>query len=313
MNKLLKRIVVTLVLLPAAFALAEDKPKDKAADKKEKKQVPQGYEDAGTAGERPAPRARAAVNLNVKAAVGAAVELDLEMANDKVDANVKNLEKQFLPQFQSLVKSEQAFLRRVCQLKKPQRKQIADESAKVLKAAARKYAVVQNQMQRGQWRFGGAGQPTMPEPQKLIEQGILQIAKAHLEPAQVEAYQQEVAKRNEYRRSVAVKGLVARLDEELVLSAQQREKLIKSLSENWQDAWVQSLQVLMQNNIQYLPNIPNQHIVPVLNKTQQTVWRGTQKHNQVFWGGFGFAPAMVVIDDGAFDVEELAEEEPADE
>jgi hypothetical protein len=85
------------------------------------------------------------------------------------------------------------------------------------------------------------------------------------------------------------------LDQDLVLTAKQREKLTESLSSNWQDAWGQSLEMWI-HNIQFMPAIPDKYVVRLLNKTQQTVWRGTQRQNH-FHMGFGFGHAMVVVDD----------------
>jgi len=286
MNRMLRQFVVVLLVVPVAISFADDKD-----DKDKKKQeVPQGYEDAKKA-DAPAKRA----NVRAQAKV--------------VDANVKRLEIQFLPRFKPLANSELAFVIRICKLDATQRKNFIAATDKVLKAAVREYATVQNEMQRGQRRFaigplGIGGQPSPPEPSKLIVQGMARVAENNLRPEQIEIYQREISTRNDYRKQVAVRGLVALLDEELILSEDQRKKLVKSLSENWQDAWVQSLQLLMNNRNQYLPNIPNRLLTPILSKTQFTVWQGARKHNQVIWGGFG---GMFLANQVLFEIEEVEE------
>jgi hypothetical protein len=68
------------------------------------------------------------------------------------------------------------------------------------------------------------------------------------------------------------------------------------LDKNWQASWVQSLEMLINNN-QYLPSIPDRYVVSALNETQKKVWRATQKQNFMVWGGFGLGQQVQAVDD----------------
>ena len=52
-------------------------------------------------------------------------------------------------------------------------------------------------------------------------------------------------KRTASRKQVVIDNLVAKLDQDLVLTSEQREKLVEALSANWKDSWGQSLEMLM--------------------------------------------------------------------
>ena len=89
---------------------------------------------------------------------------------------------------------------------------------------------------------------------------------------QATLYQEERAKRSASRKQLIVRNLVARLDHELVLSAEQRDQLSESLSSHWDDAWGQSLEMFMYDYA-VLPPIPDQYIAPYLSEAQKRIWR----------------------------------------
>ena len=118
----------------------------------------------------------------------------------------------------------------------------------------------------------------MPDPTELLHEALAKVLGETLQAEQQTAYVSELAKRKAYRQHVAVDNVVAMIDERLVLATDQREKLTQSLVENWQPRWVQSIEMLINNN-QYLPSIPDQFVVPALNESQRKVWRAAQKQN----------------------------------
>ena len=121
--------------------------------------------------------------------------------------------------------------------------------------------------------------------------------------------QDEVAKRDASRKQLAVRNLVARLDRELVLSPDQRDKVAASLSSHWDDSWCQSLEMFMYD-YQFFPPIPDQYVAPFLNDPQKKVWRSTQKV-QTFWGGFGMMGGVMVDDPLEDDELKVARQEAA--
>ena len=284
-----------LCLVPATGFCQEKEPEV---------EVPQGYEEAEISDEAAPARDRAGAEER-----GSLIDVLADALVEDVDPNVVKLEKQYLQQFQPLMKAELSFIQRVCQLTKDEHTQIGAARRRCLNAAVRKYAIAQNDVRRGRRRVVGDRSPAMPDPRKLVQEQLASLAKQKLRPEQAKRYLEELDKRAAHRKRVAIRSLVARLDEELVLTTKQREKLLKSLSTNWQDAWGQSLEMWIHNT-QFMPAVPDQYMISILNKTQQEVWRGARKQGHIHMGEFGFRGGMVVVDDFDifFEEEELFEE-----
>ena len=280
----------------AAEKQADPKPANKKGEQekktKKKADAPPGYADALRAGDRPAPRAAAAVDVAEEVD---AVEMDdgFEVLDLNVQANVANIEKQFLPQFKPLLTAELSFINRVCALNLEQRKQIHAVSEKCIKTAVRKYAMAQNGLMRNGF---GRRLRTMPDPSELLHQALGKTLERILQPAQQAAYHDELAKRRAYRQQVAIENVVAIIDERLVLTIDQRKQLLDSLTKNWKAGWVQSAEMLMNSN-QYLPSIPDAFVTSALNDTQKKVWRAAQKQGFSMWGGFAWGQQVAAVDD----------------
>lgn len=284
--------VMSVLLLTSVFVLADDPPRkpvdaplakksDEPKKKAKKAKAPVGYEDAPEAGDPPAPRNAVAVE---------AMEAPLAI---KVDANVANLEQQFLPRFMSLKTAELSFINRVCNLNLEQRKKIHTASDQCTKVAVRKWAMTQNGMRGGNF---GRGQQTMPDPTDLVHLAFANVLRETLQPEQQAAYDEEMKQRKAHRKRVAIENVVAIIDEHLVLEIDQRQKLAESLDKHWQPNWVQSIEMLINNN-HHLPSIPDQFVTPALNETQRQVWRTAQKQNYMVFGGFAWGQQPGPVDD----------------
>ena len=69
-------------------------------------------------------------------------------------------------------------------------------------------------MMRGGWRPG----MEYPDPHRLIEEELSRSTSSLLSPAQQERYKQETGKRTASRKQVVIDNLVAKLDQDLVLT-----------------------------------------------------------------------------------------------
>jgi len=188
---------------------------------------------------------------------------------------------QFVQQFRPMVRTEYYFIRNVCDLTKDQRKEVAREGEHAVLAAARRFAEEQQKMMRGGWRPG----TEQPDPHRLLEEVLTKTVPPLLTSAQAVRYKEELEKRAASRKQAALDNLVAKLDQDLVLDSDQREKISSSLSSHWNDAWCQSLQMLM-NIENFFPNVPDNLIVPFLTEHQRSSWQRIPKNQNVF---FGFA------------------------
>ena len=116
-------------------------------------------------------------------------------------------------------------------------------------------------------------------------------------------YKVELEKRTASRKRVVVDNLVAKLDGDLVLTSDQRTKLVEALLANWQDAWCQSLEMLM-NIDNFFPSVPDLVITPILTENQKEVWRRIPRNQNVFWG---FSFGGVIMENDPLDDPELAQ------
>ena len=96
-------------------------------------------------------------------------------------------------------------------------------------------------------------------------------------------------------KQMVVDALLVMLDKRLVLTDDQRRDISKSLLEHFDENWSGSLPMLMSNP-QYLPNIPDDCIVPHLRQSQRSVWQSLPNRNVQFgFDGFDNDPTANLI------------------
>jgi hypothetical protein len=202
---------------------------------------------------------------------------------------------QYRQQFRPALRAELHLVRAVCGLTDEQRKQLAHEGQGLLESTAKKFAEIQLRMMKGR------GANPAIDFREFLQQCVAALAKAHLSPEQSARYQAEVEARAENHKRVAVLNLVSKIDQDLILSAAQRDELCESLSSNWNNLWCQQLELLSYN--QFFPDIPEDFIVPILNNTQRDLWRGLRNNRQNISFGIGFMGGQ--IDNELFADEDL--------
>jgi len=276
------------VALPPPPAVAPPRPAEK---KKEEPAKADAAKKQGRVEAKPAAKAKVAV----KAMVVQPARVAAQPAAAALDAQVAQYVRQFRPMF----RAEYYFIRNTCGLNTDQRKQLARLGETAVKAAARRFVEAQQKMMRGGWRPG----TDYPDPRNLVEQELARVMSPLLSHDQESRYKAELEKRAASRKQVVIDNLVAKLDGDLILSSEQRTRLVEALSANWKDAWGQSLEMLM-NIDSFFPNIPDQVVAPILTDNQKEVWRRIAKNSNVFWG-FSFGGGIVEND--PLDDPELAE------
>lgn len=229
--------------------------------------------------------------IAVEAVVAGEVLVDVQAA-DAVVVGGDPLEQQFLQQFRQLSKAELNFVRAVCQPNAEQLKKIKAAGDVGLKTTVKKFAEVQKKMQQG---IRPGQEPQWPDPRKLMSDALLKSVKETLSADQVQRYEAELEKRSAARKRAALLNLVAKLDKDLVLTADQRGKLSEALTSNWKDGWGQQLETFMYGDT-YMPALPDAQVLPVLTEKQKQIWNSLPKNQNQIWGwaGFGFVQVMDV-------------------
>lgn len=241
----------------------------------------------------------AALERKVLAEEAIAVEgvlADVVVAAPAEDAAVgmDPLERQFVQQFRPLAKSELNFVRALCRPNAEQDKHIKTASDAALKTAVKRFAEIQKKLQQG---FRAGEEPQWPDPRKLMSDVLLKSVRETMSEEAAKRYEAEIEKRAAARKRAALLNLVAKLDKDLVLTAEQRGKLTETLEKNWKDSWCQQLETFMYGEA-YFPAVPDAYVLPVLTEKQKQIWNGIPKQHHMIWGwaGFGFVRAVEMED-----------------
>lgn len=241
----------------------------------------------------------------VEAVVAGEMLLDVAVAAPVDIAGGDPLEQQFVQQLRPLAKTEFNFVRAVCQPNAEQSKKLKVASDAALKTAVKKFAEIQKKMQNG---IRAGEEPQWPDPRKLMSEVLLKSVKETMSEESAKRYEAELEKRAAARKRAALLNLVAKIDKDLVLTADQRDKLAESLDKNWKDSWCQQLETFMYGDA-YFPAIPDAQVLPVLTEKQKHIWTGIPKQHNMIWGwaGFGFVQAVDLGEDAGIVVEQAAE------
>lgn len=189
---------------------------------------------------------------------------------DPADAMIQQFEQQFGRQFRHMVRSELHFMRITCQPTKQQFEKIAADTEVTAKATTKQLAEIWQKMQRG-----GMGVQEVTDPRTPITDALTKSVRAHLASDQADRYQQELEKRVVARKKATVLSLVAIVDKILVLTPDQRDKMVDLFDKNWHKSW-NDPQILMYGG-QFFPEMPDAKMLPILTESQKLVWQGITK------------------------------------
>jgi hypothetical protein len=194
---------------------------------------------------------------------------------------------QMTEQFRPYLRVEYHFLRTVCALTPEQRTRIARAAEREYKDRVAHYL----EMQRSpQLRRAGEAPRVLPDPRKLIQEGLARAAEALLTNDQAARYRDELAQRADARKQAAIQSILVRLDEDLLLSPRQRMELAENLNASWREDWFPTEFMLMTAD-RYLYRIPRHHIVTLLNEDQKTLWE-LNSQNQLVTGILQGVPSI---------------------
>ncbi len=276
-----------------------------------------GKEHADRKNEEAKVRAERAAAAEHDAAVAQRAALQM-MPPAMAPADLAELEKQFTRQFRAAARIELNFVEKVCEPTPEQLTEIKDALEKYRTDTVNKYADQHKRAARGNRPV--AGNPFPNDPHDMVRRGVARTVRTNLTAEQVARFEKEIAERTADRRRAAVGHLVARLDRDLNLSGEQRDKLTESLTGNWNDTWEQQFEAMLrQPGAQFLPQLTERLVTPHLTPTQRKIWRASRETNQpnqevmLFPGGFvgGMGIAVDALGGDEDDDEDDARPQPA--
>ena len=194
-----------------------------------------------------------------------------------LEVNVQDQVAQLTELYRPYLRVEYHFLRAVCSLTPEQRTRIARGAEREYTETVAQYV---NLRRSPQFRRAGEAPRALPDPRKLIREGLARAAESDLSSDQAARYRQEIALRAEAQRQMVIKCFVLSLDQELILSAEQRCWIAERLAARWDEAWFPSESMLL-NVDRFVSRIPRQQIVPFLSEEQKKVWDVTASNPAV--------------------------------
>ena len=284
----MNRLTIFSICLPVALALAaaafaQDNEQDQSAKAIRERQA------------RAAAQAEAQRQAQTARAKAAADGIKI----DVVPGPLNPAEQQFFDRLKPLLAVELALAERVCNLEAAQRKELEAAGEDCAKKTAQQVASPQ-QIVLGGGGFGGPGAggvirgrivlngpagSYLKTARELLDDNLAEVIKAKFPAETSAAYAKELATRKGARREMVVENIVAMLDKKLVLTAQQRDDIGKSLLANLPEIQTPQLQMFMSDN-DYIPVIPENCLLPHLRDSQKAVWQNLPNRAV----SFGFDP-----------------------
>lgn len=198
-------------------------------------------------------------------------------------------------QFMKLLSGDLELMRSVCgDLPRESRRAIARDGEQAAREASLRMAELQFQDQRRQPQAGvpwqgvagavlkaivppaagpvatrGGGKPA-DDPVSFFSAALTKSLEEHVGREQAEEFSRQLTARNERRKTASTHAIVAALDAELGLSAEQREKIERSILERWNDSMVTAVQGMHTNNGgRIFPGLPDECVRPHLTEAQR--------------------------------------------
>lgn len=184
-----------------------------------------------------------------------------------------------LDEFREMLKPDLLFLRKVCDLSDSEFRTISQSADARLREITQQFFEEQNS--ESDDPPSDSEVKTLPQ---RIQETVAQVAECQLTVEQWERYSDELRKRSEHRKRVAILNLVARLDADLLLTSSQRDQFTKLLEAKWNAAWGQSLGLLTDDS-NFMPELPQEEVDRILSPTQRVAMAALQyEHEAGIWG-----------------------------
>lgn len=119
--------------------------------------------------------------------------------------------------------------------------------------------------------MGPNGQQLTENPYPRIRKEALEYTKSVLDKSQYQRYESESKSRAEYERDAVIRIAIGIIDDKVVLSDEQRDKLDEKLSTSWKPMDIQQMQTYLHNP-QYVPSLPRGLMTGILTRSQLNAW-----------------------------------------
>ena len=221
--------------------------------------------------------------------------------------------KEFAEQFRPLLKAEMSFLRAICLPTDEQSKTIAKVGERSLKTIAESFTA---QMTKNLADLGTIHEkPVVFDPRQRIQESLAESVRQILSAEQGERYREELEKRNAFLKQALLLNVVAKIDEDLALTTEQRKQLTESLSSHTKKDWTGYAELLLSGDHPTVSLLRDEHVLQFLSETQKEVWRDIDKTDGRFleWGDLAVQDIILVDEDEEATPDDATSEIPKSE
>jgi hypothetical protein len=225
-----------------------------------------------------------------------AQQFNLIVAGPQPNAAAQNaLQQQVHRMLEPMLKVELSFVIRVTQPTDGERQALIAAAVKWLDQFADEFSKKQDRNEQQMWLQGVqrvviGGPRDTEDPRETIQRGVAKLVAETLPDEKAAIYEKEADQRAEFERNATVANLVEQLDDDLILSPEQRDKITAALIEHWDMKWAPQLESFAIGRNYFLP-VPNQWVRPELTAAQRKVFDELNNSSQrIIFGGltFGF-------------------------
>lgn len=190
-------------------------------------------------------------------------------ANQQMEQQVKALIPQYRNQYINVLHGELQAIRSYCEVPKESREE-------VYKVAEEAYDKSVEEFVRSMYFPNERGRQQGSAMRSSVRNSIVKVLEQKLPAAEFAKLRGAVDERSALRKRICTDSVIARMDDTMRLTPQQREKIAGAIKDNWSDDF-ESWLMLWQYEDNYLPVIDDSLIVTHLTPQQRRIWQQAQK------------------------------------
>jgi len=173
----------------------------------------------------------------------------------------------------------------LCRPDDAQRRRLAADADRLVKAVARRtFALRMAYKPAYMVPLGAKSGASLGDPQIWLRDAIADAAKGYLTAAQLGPYREEIGRRSAGEQAAAVSNLLVTLDDIVILSPDQRDRIAAALLSNWQEGWGHTFERYLWEG--YGPAVPDEFVRPFLRPSQRVLWENRRPRQEL--DGFGY-------------------------
>ncbi len=172
-----------------------------------------------------------------------------------------------------MILAELNLIQKACKLTKEQREALARDTKSIFTKLVDERAELDQKNQDANPNDADQQQAEIDiNPYKVIRQHFVASVRANLPPEGQRGYEAELQKRDAYYKRISLEHVLTQLDDLLLLSDDQYDRIDRELTAHNSEPWCPSLDSTISNRTA-VPDIPEKYLFPYLTPGQKKAWK----------------------------------------